>query len=293
VRRLTEGEDLREATVVEVGCGNGQFLRRVCERGGCQGVGYDPAYVGDEEVDGGRVRFVRDYYGARHAGAPADAVICRHVIEHVPRPLLLLGAVHDALAGSARAVTFFETPAVDWIFEHVVVQDFFYEHCSYFTADSLAFAFRRSGFAPASVARLFGEQYLWLEASYETAISGEAPRPSAGTIVASAQRFARLEAERSARLYDRLRDLRRQGPVAIWGAGAKGVTFLNHLDPDGALVDCVVDINPRKQGKFVPGTGHEIVSPDQLEARRVSSVVVMNPNYWRSRVAVLTEREAP
>ena len=58
--------------------------------------------------------------------------------------------------------------------------------------------------------------------------------------------------------------MRRSGikPV-VWGAGSKGVTFLNVLKSDGAI-DYLVDINPYKQGLYVPGTGQQVVSPDML-----------------------------
>jgi hypothetical protein len=45
------------------------------------------------------------------------------------------------------------------------------------------------------------------------------------------------------------------------------------------MVDCTADVNPKKQGKFVVGTGHPIVSPEQMVARGVRGVLVMNPVY--------------
>lgn len=68
--------------------------------------------------------------------------------------------------------------------------------------------------------------------------------------------------------------------VVIWGAGAKGVMFLNLLRitaSDG--VDRVVDINPRKQGNFVPLTRQLIVPPEDLLQSPPDLVIVMNPEY--------------
>ncbi|MCU1283249.1 MAG: S-adenosylmethionine-dependent methyltransferase [bacterium] len=280
VSRIVDDCAVRRRDVVEVGCGRGTFLRRVCARGDNRGVGFDPAYVGEASVDEGRVRFTREYYGPQQAAVPADAVICRHVIEHVPSPPRLLDAVRGALAGAARADAFFETPDVEWILDGVVVQDFFYEHCSYFSAESLAYCFRRAGFDAVTVERVFGDQYLWMHAIHRSgaAPSSEAP-PAAARTVAAARRFQTSEAALHQQIDARLRALRVVGPIAIWGAGAKGVTFLNQLDAGCGLVDCVVDINPRKQGLFVPGTGHAIVAPEALAARGVRNVIVMNPNY--------------
>jgi threonine dehydrogenase-like Zn-dependent dehydrogenase len=66
----------------------------------------------------------------------------------------------------------------------------------------------------------------------------------------------------------------------IWGAGAKGVMFLNLLRvAAGAGVDWVVDINPRKQGHFIPLMGQKIVSPDRLLQNPPDLLIVMNPEY--------------
>jgi hypothetical protein len=75
--------------------------------------------------------------------------------------------------------------------------------------------------------------------------------------------------------------------VALWGAGAKGVTFANLLDPNCELLDCLVDLNPAKQGCFVPGTGHPIVRHDELDARGVRTALAMNPNYTPENVELL------
>ena len=48
----------------------------------------------------------------------------------------------------------------------------------------------------------------------------------------------------------------------MWGAGARGVTLLNMLND--SRIEYAVDINPRKQGKYVPGTGQQIVEPTFL-----------------------------
>ena len=51
--------------------------------------------------------------------------------------------------------------------------------------------------------------------------------------------------------------------AVLWGAGSKGVTFLNTFKIKDEI-QYIVDINPRKQGKFVAGSGQKIISPDFL-----------------------------
>jgi hypothetical protein len=305
VRHLVEEEGVRNCRIVEVGCGKGLFLRRLVgyPGSGNTGVGFDPSYVGPDRAADGRVSFRRSLYGADSASVPADVVVCRHVIEHVPQPLSLLADVRAALAGSDNPRVFFETPCVEWILENGVVWDFFYEHCSLFSASSLATAFGRAGFTVHDVRRLFGGQYLWLEASLaaagEIGATGSAanaltppgrPRPAESpdpTVARLAADYASRESRKTEAWRVRLDRLAADGKVAIWGAGAKGATFVNLFDPQARLVDCVVDLNPQKQGRFIPGTGHPIVRYQDLASRGVRNAILMNPNYREENLALL------
>ena len=66
--------------------------------------------------------------------------------------------------------------------------------------------------------------------------------------------------------------------VAIWGGGSKAVAFLTTVGV-GVVVAAVVDINPYKQGMFLPGTGHEVLAPEILIEIKPDLVVVMNQIY--------------
>lgn len=286
VDRLVQRPEVRRGAVVEVGCGKGGFLRRLVEQAGpeCAGHGYDPAYVGEEEALEGRLRFHRRYYQPDHA---ADVVLSRHVIEHIPQPMELLKSVRRTLVGSPHARgparVCFETPCALWILKNQVVWDLFYEHCSLFTADSLATAFRLAGFQVESVEHVFGGQYLWLEAVLDR---DAAPAPAARLsstcapeVVALAREFARKEAELIARWRRIVEERARCGGVVVWGGGAKGATFASLVDRDCRWVSAVVDVNPNKQGRFLPGAGHPLVSPQSLASLSIKSAILLNPNY--------------
>ncbi len=264
--------------IVEIGCGNGSFLRAVCASTGASGLGLDPSYRGPDEVDGGRVRFRREKL-AGVAAMPdrgrANVILCRHVIEHIDRPLDLLVVARELLGPDGVAC--FETPDVVPILDGVVLYDFFYEHCSYFTPGALTFAFERAGFDDVRVDHVFGGQYMFARArraepSARTAAEG-------GRVPELARRYRARERARVEHVRARLDALAARGPVAVWGAGAKGVTFAGLFDPRAERLAGLVDINPRKQGMFVPGTGHPIFGPGELTARHITDVVVMNPVY--------------
>lgn len=289
VKDMVERQGVRNSTIVEVGCGKGQFLRKLASYpdAGNRGFGFDPSYTGSDTDLDGRLVFRRCYYDDTCTDVAADVVVCRHVIEHVPEPLVLLRSIRATLDHSPKARVFFETPCVEWILRNRVVWDFFYEHCSLFSAASLSLAFRRAGFVVERVEHIFGGQYLWLEAR-----AGD----EAATVVLSCPETVALARDYGAneealrnRWLDRLLELKARGKVALWGAGAKGATFANLVDPDCAIIDCVVDLNPNKQGRYIPGTGHPIVAPAGLPVRCVRSAVLMNPNYRKENLQLLVE----
>src|SRR5438067_2170107 len=289
VEHIIVDREVRNSHVVEVGCGNGLFLRKLVAYDGSQnkGFGFDPSYRGELIDLDGRLSFANRYYDEQCADVPADVVVCRHVIEHVARPVDLLLTIRRALVRAERPRLFFETPCVEWILKNRVMWDFFYEHCSYFTAASLTTAFEMAGFQVDDVRTVFGDQYLWLEASLTNI------RPSVSKngedIVGLAADFAKSEAESMGRCREKIRRLSAGGKVALWGAGAKGATFANMIDPERCWIDCIVDLNPAKQGHFLPGSGHPIVNYSDLCARGVETAIVMNPNYREENFKLLSQ----
>ena len=76
-----------------------------------------------------------------------------------------------------------------------------------------------------------------------------------------------------------MNDLTRQGKrVAIWGSGSKCVSFLSALGASDQSIT-VVDINPYRQGKYIAGSGVQVVAPDALRTVQPHVVFVMNPIY--------------
>ncbi|NEP03799.1 MAG: hypothetical protein F6K25_15550 [Okeania sp. SIO2G4] len=66
--------------------------------------------------------------------------------------------------------------------------------------------------------------------------------------------------------------------VVVWGAGSKGVTFLNLLKEYNDI-EYVVDLNSRKQGMYIAGAGQKIVSPEFLKDYQPEIIIIMNPIY--------------
>lgn len=266
---------------LEVGCGQGNFISEVAQVAGSRlrsAEGFDPAWRGadGEGPSGARIHICYfDKTTASRLQQSPNVVATRHTIEHVPDPVAFLTAIREALGTKAQATIFVETPCVEWILKHEAMQDFFYEHCSLFTADSLSYALQRAGFVNAHVDHVFGEQYLWARAETTGAADQTGVKPpmrARPALEGVRQKFVeRWRADLEKRAAD--------GPVALWGAGAKGVNFAVMTDPDRTLIDHVIDINPAKQGKHLPVSGLPVLAPQAAAERAPKTIYVMNPNY--------------
>ena len=143
--RLVERYDLHDRRVVEIGCGQADFLRRLCDAGGNEGIGYDPAYVGPERD--GRVTVHRELYSEETVGGAApDFICCRHVLEHVERPLEFVRSLRRTLHARRGTPVYFEVPNGEYQLSNGVVWDMIYAHFSTFTAPSLRALFELGGF---------------------------------------------------------------------------------------------------------------------------------------------------
>jgi len=294
-RRLVRRYRLEGRHIVEIGCGRGDFLRMLCERGGNRGTGYDPSAPADatDNAGSGAVTIIGDIYRAGAAWG-ADFVCCRHVLEHLLDPVAILRAVREDL-GPAGGATFFEVPDAALLLDQLSVWDVIYEHLSYFSRSSLLTAFARAGLSVRDIRSAFGGQFLWVEA-----VSGaDATRPSRRGPSRAQRASATSLAERANRLLthwqDRIAHYRRDGArLVLWGAGSKGVMFLNLLRLEASDdLPYVVDINPRKLGHHVTGTGQRIIAPADLRQYRPDVVLVMNPEYRDEISRTLLEHEVP
>jgi SAM-dependent methyltransferase len=279
VNELVYRRAVHDSRIVEVGCGKGGFLRKLVEASGSgnTGHGYDPNYEGPDTDCYGRLTFHREFFGSSTAHVPGDVVVCRHVIEHISDPVAFLSTVKRAVSGSHGAKLFFETPDVEWILRECAIWDFFYEHCSYFSIESIRVAMSLAGLQVERIERVFGGQYLFVEARPHAAL--EHIENGASAISQDALEFGMSEERVLRRLRASLNTLAARGTVVVWGAGAKGVTFLNLVDPDARLVTRVIDVNPNKHGRFVAGTGHRIEGPEIGLREDIRTIIVMNQNY--------------
>jgi hypothetical protein len=275
---------------VEVGCGQGALLRSLAANAGPRlhrAIGFDPAFRSETDLSDSRIRVFKEFFNEQTVSLLDDApslVVSRHTIEHVAEPVSFLKAIRTAITDPGARL-FVETPNADWIVRRREVEDLFYEHCTLLSRESMKVALQRAGFEPCKVELVFQDQYLWAEA---------APAPDGasvpGCVPPDMSGFAALGGAREAFVaYWQAYISNARSPV-IWGAGAKGVTFCTLIDPNHTRIAVLVDINPGKQKRYIPMTGHYVDGPDALATIAPDLVIVMNPNYYSEIKSMLADR---
>lgn len=278
--RLVADHELRGRPVVEVGCGKGEFLAMLATAGAGSATGYDPTYGGEvDHLDPTLgIRLVRTMFDETTVIERPSLVCSRHVLEHVVDPVGMLASIRSAVHVDRSCILYVEVPDAAFTFTPSGLWDLIYQHCSYFSAVSLERVARSAGFEVLDLRSVFGGQFLSLEARPSASpasvsdLDGEVERT-----VELLAGFAAAYPELVNRWRERISGWVAAGRrVALWGGGAKGVTFLNLI---GASVDAVVDVNVRKQGRFLPGTGHRVLPPSALSDAPPDVVIVMNAAY--------------
>jgi nucleoside-diphosphate-sugar epimerase len=240
-------------SIVEIGCGKGVFLEMLLAKGS-DVAGFDPAYEGTNQ------RVSKTYF-APGVGIKAKGLILRHVLEHIQNPFEFLLQLKEANGGSGRI--YIEAPRFDWICEHRAWYNIFYEYVNYFRISDF---YRMFGTVIES-GSLFGRQYLFVVADLATL---KQPELDVNDCVAFPQDFTSSITKQTG-----------SGPAAVWGGAAKGVIFSLLKVRAGQHISTVIDINPAKQGKYLPSTGLLVRSPSDALATlpKGSTIYVMNSNY--------------
>ncbi len=90
-------------------------------------------------------------------------IVCRHVLEHIFDLPRFLHEIRFTLSSWLPVPFFFEVPDMDWIVNQQAFWDFCYEHCNYFTPNSIRACLQMNGFEVKKISPAYGGQYLWIE----------------------------------------------------------------------------------------------------------------------------------
>jgi methyltransferase family protein/C-methyltransferase-like protein len=229
-------------TIVEIGCGNGAILRLLRDSGHARLEGFDPTYAG--ELD-----FVRREYW-RPRGRSCDGLILRHTLESM---VDFRGLLTAAVAELSRdGIIYLELTNSRHIVERAFTLHLYHEYPQYFSETAIGRLLDQLGCYVHETRHFFGGEMLGIVARRRF---WQMPRPP---------NLAKLKAF---------------GKVYIWGISGRTIHFLTHHDIGSEVIRYGVDMDPKKQGRYIPRTGQMIVSPADCIAAKPDAVVVLNESY--------------
>jgi SAM-dependent methyltransferase len=281
--KLIDKYDLHGKRIVEVGCSKGDFLVLICELGNNTGIGIDPSSVEErmKERAAGRVEFIQDYYSEKYSEHVGDMILCRHTLEHIYDTAEFMRTIRRSIGNRLDTTVVFEVPDVIRVLQEQAFWDIYYEHCSYFGLGSLGRLFRMTGFEIIDLYSEYDDQYLLIEAkpAENPSTTPHEREESVAEISGLVEAFSSKCPERTREWRDFFQNAHSSGKrVAIWGSGSKCVAFLTTIGISRE-VGCIIDINPYRHGKFIPGVARGVESPAFLTEYRPDTVVVMNKIY--------------
>jgi len=278
-----------DSQVVEIASNDGYLLQFFAERE-ISVLGVEPAAnVAEVAVEKG-IATVVEFFGERVAAelAPqssADLLLGNNVLAHVPD-------LNDFVAG--MRVLLKPGGVITMEFPHLMrlVQDnqwdtIYHEHFSYFSFLTVSAVFAAHGLRVFDVQELptHGGSLRIFAAHSE---DGEKRETDAARELAERERTAGYERLETYSGYGRrveqdkrqilrfLIDLKERGlSVVAYGAPAKGNTLLNYCGVRRDMIAYTCDLNPHKQGHFLPGSHIPIRSPDVLREDRPDVVLIL------------------
>ena len=287
--------------VVEVAANDGYLLQYVQARNiPCTGVEPTASTAAAARAKG--IAIVQDFFGVRLAedlvaqGRQADLTAANNVLAHVPD-------INDFVAGFARllkpeGVATFEFPHLLRLIAENQFDTIYHEHFSYLSLTAVERIFAANGLSVFDVEehpthggslRVFAQRS---DSGRQTRAAGVdallARETEAGLRTRSGyagfqDRTNRVKDDFLACLLQARRDGKR---VAAYGAAAKGNTLMNYAGIRPDLIAYVVDRNPAKQNKFMPGSRIPIVDEAHLQADKPDFVVILP---WNLKTEVMAQ----
>lgn len=277
--------------VLEVACGDGEFLEEIVKREPGIAIGIDPSTT--ERTQGPlqmKKTLFDDSYLERMT-CPVDLLINRHMIEHMLDPLEMLKRFRCVLA--ENGILYLETPRLDWILDQRAFFDFPYEHCTYYTDQFMPRLLNAAGFEIIAFEKSYDGQYFSIcakkcEVPTHVALAENEElrcvQESFSALLHTYSEVNRAEVLQSfctetlqpAGAGCRI-SLNAADGIYLWGAAAKGVmcaVLLNQWPIAG-----LIDKNQYKAGKYIAGTGYPVLSPSQVKYPSVQGVIIENDAY--------------
>ncbi|HEV7601782.1 MAG TPA: class I SAM-dependent methyltransferase [Bradyrhizobium sp.] len=280
----------RSSHVVEIASNDGYLLQYVKARGiPCTGI--EPTASTARAARQKGIDTIEAFFGAEFAsrlaaeGKQADLMAANNVLAHVPDINSFLVGFTNLLKPDGAAT--FEFPHLLRLLAENQFDTIYHEHFSYLSLTAVEKIFKTNGLAVFDVEeipthggslRVFAQRAASGRRPVSDRVAAVLARESdAGLSTAKGYQGFQSRAEKvKDDFVSFLIDAKRRGKrVTAYGAAAKGNTLLNFAGIRRDLISYVVDRNPAKQGKFLPGSRIPIVSEDVLYRDRPDYVIIL------------------
>ena len=291
--------------VVEVASNDGYLLRNF-KAAGIPCYGIEPTASTAKAARDIGIESIEEFFGQTLAqklltqGRQADLTAANNVLAHVPD-------INDFVAGFAillkpQGVSTFEFPHLMNLVKFAQFDTIYHEHFSYLSLTAVKTIFKANGLTVFDVEELSthgGSLRVYAQRS-DTGQHAISPRVAdmlkreddVGMRTAAYYGKTQADAVRIKRdLWRFLLQAQEEGKtVAAYGAAAKGNTLLNYAGVRDDLVKFVIDLNPAKQNKFMPGSRIPMVGPDVLNTVKPDYMLILPWNLEKEIKAQLAAK---
>src|SRR6266498_992293 len=160
-QQLVDRYDLHGKRIIEIGCGQGEFISLLTGLGKNYGIGFDPAFDPNRSGLTGSelVEIIPDYYSEKYSDYRADFICCKMTLEHIRDVASFIAIVRRSIGEHPGTTVFFQVPDVNRLLKEIAFWDIYYEHCSYFSMGSIARLFHSQRFEVNHLWRDYNDQY--------------------------------------------------------------------------------------------------------------------------------------
>jgi len=264
-------ESLKRQNIVEIGASDFTFSELLLEKGANQVIAFEPSNL--FRTENPRIYHIDSFFDVNQISINTNEiglVVIRHVVEHLPDPLSTLREISELAPVGMKF--YVEVPNVDDILLKNRFYDFFYEHVSYFSPNLLSGLMVSLGFKTLKVEHLVQGQHFGLLC--------EKVRPKELNLnfsefsenLFSTSDFINYTQSFLEKIEDVIQSYEK---VAIYGAGNHGLGVASLLNVNDNRIQCFLDLNKMKEGKFSPKTHIPIRVPEANILDQLDAVVVI------------------
>ncbi len=263
-KHLIDSYHLEGKKFIEVGCGQGEFLKVLSEFPvEVHGIEHDPHLVELARAQGLDVtEGFTETEDTRFAGGLYDVFLSFNFLEHQPDPGTMLQAIYRNLEDDAMGLI--TVPSFEYIMDHNSYYELIRDHLAYYTFETLTPLLERNGFLV--------EECEVINRDTLSVIVKKRPQMDTENLL---ECYVNLKREMES--YMKYLDAWDK-KVAVWGASHQGFT-LAATTKLGERARYIIDSAPFKQGKFAPASHLPIVGPDHFHEHPVDAIIITAPGY--------------